>query len=72
MLFRLLDTGHGDIDVHDFILGLLRLKGFAKEVDARVLLHEVKVLKHGMEEALRQLRSITSASDAPHIADVKQ
>jgi len=72
MLFRLLDTGHGDIDVHDFILGLLRLKGFAKEVDARVLLHEVKVLKHGMEEALRQLQSITPASDAPHIADVKQ
>lgn len=46
MLYHLLDRGNlGDINIHDFIHGLLRLKGAAKELDTRVLLHEVRTLK---------------------------
>merc|ERR1719199_2190920 len=43
MLYHLLDQGDlGEVNIHDFILGLLRLKGGAKELDVRVLLHEVR------------------------------
>merc|ERR1719440_1474283 len=59
MLFQMLDHEHtGEIDIHDFILGLLRLKGTAKELDIRVLLHEVRQLK-------RDLKQITNRAGWP-------
>jgi hypothetical protein len=52
MLYHLLDPEKlGSIDIHDFIHGLLRLKGTAKELDSRVMLHELRKLRMDMEDA---------------------
>lgn len=52
MLYLMLDTENaGAISIHDFIIGMLRLKGVAKELDAKVLLYEVQRLKHQVRTA---------------------
>lgn len=61
MLYHLLDEKDaGDIDIHDFVLGMLRLKGSAKEVDTRVLLHELRNVKHSVQSLTSKWQSMTS------------
>jgi hypothetical protein len=60
MLFWMLDHNHsGTISIHEFVIGLLRLKGGAKTYDSRVMLQELISLKKalaGLAEDLASLR----------------
>lgn len=45
LLFDLLDEkGSGTINVHDFVMGMVRLKGEAKAIDARIIQRELTML----------------------------
>merc|ERR1712224_1155991 len=48
-LFRLLDIeGAGEVPIEDFVLGCMRLKGTAKNVDVVTLMYENKRMMHEM------------------------
>mmetsp|Transcript_17713 Transcript_17713/g.29500 ORF Transcript_17713/g.29500 Transcript_17713/m.29500 type:complete len:202 (+) Transcript_17713:2-607(+) len=45
LIFDLLDKGsEGEIDMYEFVIGLLRLKGEAKTIDARIIQREISLL----------------------------
>lgn len=59
LIFDLLDPDHqGKIDVHDFVTGMVRLKGEAKAVDARIIQRQLDLLpvllEKELEKGLRQ------------------
>lgn len=56
LLFRMLDgDSTGTISVHEFVIGMLRLKGGAKTSDSRVILHEINGLRSCIKEMQAQL-----------------
>merc|ERR1712012_96615 len=64
-LFNLLDVDDsGEVGIHEFIMGCMRLKGTAKSIDVATMLCETKRMNHKMNtffnvtvEELRLLRS---------------
>jgi len=60
-LFRLIDDDDsGDVNVEEFLLGCMRLKGGARSIDVHQLLHEVKRLELSFERLAQQVTDISS------------
>jgi hypothetical protein len=56
LLFKMLDhDGSGTINLYEFVIGMLRLKGGAKTYDSRVILHEITCLRNHMKDIQKQL-----------------
>lgn len=56
-LFQMLDTDNtGKVSTSDFLEGCLRLKGFARSIDANAILHEVKLHRSLLDVIVRTLQ----------------
>ncbi|OLP89086.1 hypothetical protein AK812_SmicGene29504 [Symbiodinium microadriaticum] len=56
-LFHLLDNGHGEVTLDDFISGIMRCKGAARAIDTFALQNDVKQLDAKLQKLLTQLMS---------------
>jgi len=54
-LFKLLDTGSGEIEIDEFIQGVSRLKGSASSIDVVTILKTVNALEGKLDKALANL-----------------
>lgn len=62
MLFKMLDhDNNGHISIHEFVIGMLRLRGGAKTYDNRVLMHELNVIRRDATEIKAELSHLRSS-----------
>jgi len=58
LLFRMLDHDGSDaINIYEFVIGMLRLRGAAKTYDSRVLLHEIHHLRMSVHQIQNRLEA---------------
>lgn len=65
LLFSLLDDNEsGKVNVVEFVMGMLRLKGEAKAIDARIMQREMKSIKKDYKQPVKRLHARASSGSA--------
>jgi len=50
LIFTLCDRGKtGSVDMHDFVMGMLRLKGLSKALDSKIICHALSAIESGVD-----------------------
>lgn len=69
LIFDLLDEeNHGELTLQDFVMGMIRLKGEAKAIDARVIQRQLSLFPTFFADALMESHAPQSAPQSAHSA----